>query len=111
MGFLNSELQQQVREMLAPVTQPVKLVVFTQSEGALECEMCSDTRQLLEEVATLSDQISVEVHDFVADAGLAAAYGLLETLAKGWSSPAVRPEPESHAGHSRSTSATGGGHQ
>jgi len=42
---------------------------------------------------------------------LAAADGLLETLAKGWSSPAVRPEPESHAGHSRSTSATGGGHQ
>lgn len=76
MAFLNSELQQQVREMLAPVTQPVKLVVFTQGEGALECEMCSDTRQLLEEVATLSDQISVEVYDFVADAGLAAAYGI-----------------------------------
>ena len=41
---------------------------------------------------------------------LAAADGLLETLAKGWSSPAVRPEPESHAGHSRPTSATSGGH-
>ncbi|MBK6407632.1 MAG: hypothetical protein IPF66_23020 [Holophagales bacterium] len=41
---------------------------------------------------------------------LAAADGLLETLAKGWSSPAVRPQPESHAGHSRSTSASSGGH-
>ena len=41
---------------------------------------------------------------------LAAADGLLENLAKGWSSPAVRLQPESHAGHARSTSATGGGH-
>jgi hypothetical protein len=41
---------------------------------------------------------------------LAAADGLLETLAKGWSSPAVRPQPESHAGRSRSTSASSGGH-
>lgn len=44
MGFLNNELQHQVREMLAPVTQPVKLVVFTQGEGALECEMRSHGR-------------------------------------------------------------------
>lgn len=44
------------------------------------------------------------------DRALAAADGLLETLAKGWSSPAVRPQQESHAGHSRSTSASSGGH-
>lgn len=41
---------------------------------------------------------------------LAAADGLLETLAKGWSSPAVRLQAESHAGHSRSTLAPSGGH-
>lgn len=41
---------------------------------------------------------------------LAAADGLLETLARGWSSPAVRPQPESHAGHGRSTSGPSGGH-
>lgn len=39
----------------------------------------------------------------------AAADGLLETLAKGWSAPAVRPQLESHAGHGRSTSAPSGG--
>lgn len=44
------------------------------------------------------------------DRALAAADGLLETLARGWSSPAVRPQPESHAGHGRSTSASSGGH-
>lgn len=43
---------------------------------------------------------------------LAAADGLLETLARGWSAPApaVRPQAESHAGHGRSTSASSGGH-
>lgn len=44
---------------------------------------------------------------------LAAADGLLETLARGWSAPApaVRPQVESHAGHGRSTSASSGGHR
>ena len=46
------------------------------------------------------------------DRALAAADGLLETLARGWSAPApaVRPQAESHAGHGRSTSASSGGH-
>jgi glutaredoxin-like protein len=76
MALLNAEIQQQVREMLAPVTEPVKLVMFTQGAGALECEMCSDTRQLIEEVAGLADLLSVEVHDFVSEADLAASYGI-----------------------------------
>jgi glutaredoxin-like protein len=77
MSFLNAEIQQQVREMFADLDAPVNLVVFTQGEGgALECEMCRETRELLAEVTTLSDKLSVEVHDFVAEAETAAAYGL-----------------------------------
>lgn len=77
MSFLNADIQQQVREMFAGLDAPVNLVVFTQGEGgALECEMCRETRELLEEVASLSDKLSVEVHDFVADADVAAGYGV-----------------------------------
>jgi glutaredoxin-like protein len=77
MSFLNAEIQQQVREMFGGLDAPVKLHVFTQGEGgALECEMCRETRELLEEVASLSGKLSVEVHDFVADADTAAAYGI-----------------------------------
>jgi alkyl hydroperoxide reductase subunit AhpF len=36
--------------------------------------MCAETRALVEEVAGLSDKLSVEVHDFLDDKAVAAQY-------------------------------------
>ncbi|MBI5566205.1 MAG: thioredoxin family protein [Chloroflexi bacterium] len=80
MSLLNSELQEQVRQALAAMTGPVKVVLFTQGAdnapgvGALECDYCTEARQLIEEVAALSDRIALEVRDLMADAPLAAHY-------------------------------------
>jgi glutaredoxin-like protein len=75
MPLLNETIQTQVRQLLEKMESPVKLVVFTQGEGgALECDMCADTRQLITEIAELSPQLSVTVYDFVADAALAEKY-------------------------------------
>ena len=52
---------------------PVKIVMFTQE---IECGSCSNTRDLVLELATLNDKISVEVYDFVADAAKAKEYGI-----------------------------------
>ena len=73
MALLNDKVQQQVREALADMTHPVRVTLFTQgqTELALECEMCAETRQIVEEVAALSDKIEVDVRDFTADAALA----------------------------------------
>jgi len=38
--------------------------LFTQE---FECEFCAETRQLVEELAQLSDQLTAEIYDFVAD--------------------------------------------
>ena len=77
MAILNDDIQNQVREALAELDAPVKLVVFTQGEGgALECAMCAETRGLIEEVAALSAKISVEIRDFVADSEVAETYGI-----------------------------------
>ncbi len=77
MAILNDDIKNQVREVLADLAAPVKLVVFTQGEGgALECAMCAETRGLVEEVASLSDMISVEVRDFVKDSEVAETYGI-----------------------------------
>lgn len=77
MAILNDDIKQQVREVLSDLDAPVKLVVFTQSEGgAIECQMCAETRALIEEVAALSDKVSVEVRDFVKDSEVAEAYGI-----------------------------------
>ncbi|MFN4294688.1 MAG: protein disulfide oxidoreductase [Thermoflexales bacterium] len=75
MALLNSTIQQQVREALAAMKRPVKLLMFTQgANGVVECAFCAETRALLEEVAALSDKLTLEVRDFVADAALAEAY-------------------------------------
>jgi glutaredoxin-like protein len=44
--------------------------------GRRECETCEATRKLLEEVAVLSDRITLRVHDVLAEPEAAAAAGL-----------------------------------
>lgn len=50
---------------------PIKIVMFTQE---VECRFCSDTRQLIQELASLNDKIMVEIYDFVANADKAKEY-------------------------------------
>lgn len=73
MPLMDSDTQQQVRKVLAAVQSPVTLKMFTQD---FECGYCKETRQIAEEVAELSDLVSVEVHDFLADADLAKSLGV-----------------------------------
>jgi glutaredoxin-like protein len=74
MSLLNDQIEKQLRQAFEALTGPVKIVMFTQGENALECETCADTRQLLEEVSALSGKIALEVRDFVRDARLAEQY-------------------------------------
>jgi len=77
MALLDDKIRKQVTAALAGMTRPVRMVVFTQGEGgALECEFCEQTRQLVEEVGALSDKITVEVKDFTGDADLARQHGV-----------------------------------
>lgn len=53
--------------------KPVKIVMFTQE---VECQFCSQTRELINEMASLNDKIQVEIYDFLADAEKAREYGV-----------------------------------
>jgi glutaredoxin-like protein len=55
------------------LVDPVRIVMFTQE---IECRFCSDTKLLVQELANLSDKISVEVYDFVSDSEKAKEYGI-----------------------------------
>jgi glutaredoxin-like protein len=70
---LNPEIADGVRAELAGLAGTVTLVVFTQE---FECEYCSETRQMVEEVAALSDLVTAEVYDFVGDPDQVAAYSI-----------------------------------
>ena len=55
------------------LVDPVRILMFTQE---VECRFCNDTRQLAQELATLSDKITAEVYDFMANADKAKEYGI-----------------------------------
>ena len=49
---------------LAAVVRPIRLVVFTQTFG---CDTCYEARQTADQIASLSERISVEEHNLVLD--------------------------------------------
>lgn len=73
MALLNDDIRKDVKEALSDVKKPVTFKVFTQ---AIECQYCKETRELVEEVAELSDQVSVEVYDFEKDRAVADSLGI-----------------------------------
>jgi glutaredoxin-like protein len=73
MPLLNEEIAEQVKQELADLAGPVRLVMFTQE---FECDYCAETRQLVEEVAALSDQLTAEIYNFVIDKEKAEELGI-----------------------------------
>jgi glutaredoxin-like protein len=61
------------KEFEEHLVNPVKLMMFSQT---LECQFCTETRQIVEEVAALSDKLSVEIQNFVVDKAVADLYGI-----------------------------------
>jgi len=57
-------------------TREQSRLVVPESLRSQDCFFCKETRQLLEEVASLSDKIDLEVLDFKAEAEKAAAAGV-----------------------------------
>ena len=64
MPILSTEIAEQVKQELAGLAGPVRLVMFTQE---FECDYCTETRQLVEEIAELSEQLTAEIYDFSTD--------------------------------------------
>lgn len=73
MALLKEKDRQHLLKEFEALREPVKLLFFTQET---ECQYCSDTRLIAEEVASLSDKISLEVYDFVADRQMVEQYGI-----------------------------------
>jgi glutaredoxin-like protein len=73
MAMINDKDKKAVSDRLAKLTGPVKLVMFTQE---MECAFCKETRELVEEIAALSDKISAEVKDFMKSEGDAKKLGM-----------------------------------
>ncbi len=73
MALLKASDQQALREELNKMTNPVRLVFFTQ---ALNCETCDITKQILEEVAALSDKLELVTYNYAIDREAVAQYNI-----------------------------------
>jgi alkyl hydroperoxide reductase subunit AhpF len=73
MAMLSESDQQQVRQMLAGMIAPVRLVFFTQTLG---CDSCVTARRILDEVSALSDLVTVEEYNFILDKEKVAEYSV-----------------------------------
>ena len=73
MGLISPSDQQRLRGTFNEMSRPVRLLFFTQT---LDCEMCPETRQILDELPPLSDKISVEEINFVLDGERARQFGI-----------------------------------
>jgi glutaredoxin-like protein len=73
MALLKEEDRKHLVEEFKALQNPVKLLMFTQE---LECQYCQETRMIAEEMAELSDAISLQVYDFVTDKEIADQYGV-----------------------------------
>jgi len=73
MGLISDSDAEQVRSIFREMTNPVKLVHFTQE---LNLQFGREARQLLEEITPLSDKLTLEVHNFIIDQEKVAEYAI-----------------------------------
>ena len=73
MALISSSDQDRLRQAFADMTRPVRLLFFTRT---LDCETCLQTRQILDELPPLSDQISIDEVNLILERDKAAAFGV-----------------------------------
>ena len=72
MGIIPESHKSKLKTDLAKMlVNPVTLTVFTQE---IECDYCKETRELIEELGSLSDKIKTQILDLVKDKERASQY-------------------------------------
>lgn len=73
MTFIHDQDRINIEKRFKDLDQPVRILNFSQE---MECAYCKETRQLLEELAALSDKITLEVYDLIKDQAVAEQFGI-----------------------------------
>jgi len=71
--YLSDPERSAVSKILAALSTPVRLLFFEQT---FDCETCTPTRQLLDQIAELSAHITLDKLNLVLDKDKAAQYGI-----------------------------------
>ena len=76
--LLSVHVMRQIQEAFTDLKEAVQIVYFGSKEN---CEYCSETQQLLEEVKALSDRLELKIYDVQKDRELAARFHVTEAPA------------------------------
>lgn len=76
MKYLNEEVKNQLSEILSGMKDEVNILVFTKEEP---CETCEETRDFLNEFASVSNKLNLEMLDIKTDALKANDYNVTLT--------------------------------
>ncbi|MBM3153676.1 MAG: hypothetical protein FJZ96_15980 [Chloroflexi bacterium] len=71
--LLNEQTREEIRQVFKNLKEPVRILFFGTQE---QCDYCSETRQLVEEVSALSDKLNLTVHDIQVDDLLAHKFNV-----------------------------------
>jgi len=71
MALLQEKDREQIRAMFRQLVNKVTITLFTQE---IECQYCSETHQILEEVRELSDKLNLNVYNFQIDKEIVEQY-------------------------------------
>ena len=73
MPILTEDVRSKLQEEFAELPGKAKLVVFTQE---FECAHCRENTALAQEVAAVSEQVDIEIHNLALDKEMAEHYGV-----------------------------------
>jgi glutaredoxin-like protein len=76
--LLNSEIEDQLKDLFRDLQQPVSVFLFTSEEN---CDYCDQTRQLVEEVMAQNEKLDLQILAIEENNDLARQYGIDKTPA------------------------------
>lgn len=71
--LLNEQVVSQISQTFEQMKEPVQILFFGSQDN---CEYCTDTRQLLEEVAGIDEKVSLDFYDIKENAEMAAKFNV-----------------------------------
>ena len=72
-NLLNADVVKQIEDAFAPMKEAVHMLYFGKKDN---CDYCVDTQQLLEELAPISDKLSLDIYDLEDDADVAEKFNV-----------------------------------
>jgi glutaredoxin-like protein len=75
-NLLNDDIRQQVSDYFQQLKEPVQVIYFGKKS---DCEYCEETRQMVDEITSLSDKLELAIYDIDDDQALASQYKVDKT--------------------------------